>query len=315
MKRNTIYNKIIDYLSKHGKTTPNDLILNLESSPRAIFKELNKLLEDQGLQKEGIPPKVYYSIAKKSKDQPSLNIPEVEKNFLKKNFLHITNLGKWQEGVDGFTIWCQQRNLDPEKTVGEYINTLNKYESYRKKDLINGMYKLKHSFSKVFLDEIFYLDFYSIERFGKTRLGQMLLYAKQSQNRKLIKKLSLEINPFIKKIIKEYNIDCVGFIPPSVKRQVQLMKELERNLNLSLPKLKISKVRTDIIVPQKTLSKIEDRVENASNTIVVEEKRIFNNILLIDDAVGSGATLNENRSKYQKKRNLQEKYYWTSNYR
>ncbi|PIR58402.1 MAG: hypothetical protein COU70_01010, partial [Parcubacteria group bacterium CG10_big_fil_rev_8_21_14_0_10_35_15] len=81
----------------------------------------------------------------------------------------------------------------------------------------------------------------------------------------------------------------VGFIPPTVKREVQLMKELENGLDLKISKLGITKVKTPITVPQKTLSKLEDRVENAKMTFVVSEKMLCKNILLIDDAVGSGA--------------------------
>ena len=42
---------------------------------------------------------------------------------------------------------------------------------------------------------------------------------------------------------------------------------------------------------------MSDRIENAKNTIVVDEKGTFKNILLIDDAVRSGATLNETAKK------------------
>ena len=55
-------------------------------------------------------------------------------------------------------------------------------------------------------------------------------------------------------------------------------------------------------MPQKTLNKLEDRIENAANTIVVDEKRFYQNILLIDDAVGSGATLNETARQIKHKR-------------
>jgi predicted amidophosphoribosyltransferase len=79
------------------------------------------------------------------------------------------------------------------------------------------------------------------------------------------------------------------------------MTELQRLLNLSLPIIKITKIKTPIIVPQKTLSKLEERVKNAYNSIVVEEQNVYNNILLIDDAVGSGATINETAKQINQK--------------
>lgn len=183
--------------------------------------------------------------------------------------------------------------MEPIKTANEYIKTLKKYDKHKlKSGLIDGMDKIKTSFKKVFLDEIFYLDFYAIERFGKTKLGQFLLYSKQSQDKKMIKSLSASIRDEIINLIDDYDIDAVCFIPPTVKREVQLMKELEGNLKLPVKKIKIVKIKSDIAVPQKTLNKIRDRIENAEGTFFIDDRGIYNNILIIDDAVGSGATLN-----------------------
>jgi len=60
-------------------------------------------------------------------------------------------------------------------------------------------------------------------------------------------------------------------------------------------------VKTDFIVPQKTLNKLPDRIENAQQTFVVSETGKFNNILLVDDALGSGATMNEIASQIKHK--------------
>jgi predicted amidophosphoribosyltransferase len=109
----------------------------------------------------------------------------------------------------------------------------------------------------------------------------------------MIKILSELIKERIKNIIDKCNVDGIAFIPPTVKREVQLMKEIENNLNLPYRKLILTKVKTDVIVPQKTLNKLEDRIENAARSIFVQDKNTYENILIIDDAVGSGATLNE----------------------
>jgi len=46
------------------------------------------------------------------------------------------------------------------------------------------------------------------------------------------------------------------------------------------------------------LSRFAERVANAKETIVIEDDRVkFDCVLLIDDAVGSGATLNETAKK------------------
>ncbi len=46
---------------------------------------------------------------------------------------------------------------------------------------------------------------------------------------------------------------------------------------------------------------LEDRIENARKTIIVEAAALHKNILLVDDAVGSGATLNETAGQLRAK--------------
>jgi hypothetical protein len=95
------------------------------------------------------------------------------------------------EGEAGFQKWCEQRKLPFAKTTEEYIQTRKKYDHYLNEDgLIDGMDKLRNTkgYDAIYLDQLFYLDFYAIERFGKTRLGTLLHYAKQGQNRMLKKK-------------------------------------------------------------------------------------------------------------------------------
>jgi len=303
---NTNSSKIVKYIKDKKHVSANELVDYLDISRQALFKHhLAKLIDDHVLVKTGRPPKVYYSIAVPIKSEISgknFNVNNEVKKLITQNFLIITPAGERKEGLDGFVYWCQKNNLPLEKTAKEYFNTLKKYERYKKDGFIDSEEKLKSTFKDVFLDKLFYIDFYSIERFGKTRLGQLLLYAKQSQNKKLMKEIVEIVKPNINKIIKKFKIDGVGFIPPTVKRETQLMKVLERGLNLNSRKLEIVKIKTTVVVPQKTLNRLADRIENARNTIVVPDSSYFNNILLIDDAVGSGATLNETAKKIREKK-------------
>jgi len=54
-------------------------------------------------------------------------------------------------------------------------------------------------------------------------------------------------------------------------------------------------------VPQKSLTKLDERIRNAENTFAVTEQRIFKHLVLIDDAVGSGSTLNQIAGKIKNK--------------
>lgn len=295
--------KIIDYIKKNGQATGNELADFLNISDRAVRKQLNNLLENDSLYKNGKPPKVFYFIKKTS--EAIVNDDDIAKDIkliIDRDFLIITPSGDKKEGLVGFKYWCAKNNFPLNKTAKEYFKTISKYDNYKKDGLISRIKKINNTFSEVYLDELFYLDFYSIERFGKTKLGQLLLYAKQSQDRILMKEIIEYIKPSIDKIVKKFKVDGIGFIPPTVKREVQLMKVLDRGLNESIRKLSISKIKTMVAVPQKTLNKLADRIENAKKTIVVEDNSKYKNILLIDDAVGSGATLNETAKKIVEKK-------------
>ncbi len=286
--------KIIEYLSKNTQASGKELTVHLETiTSRAVRKQLKNLFEKGYIKKIGRPPKVYYTLAAKKKDIKNVAVDKNVFNVINKRYLFISPNGEAKKGWEGFLLWCNKTKQNPIKTAHGYIKTLKKFDSLKKDNLIDGMPKMKRTFSYVYLDKLFYLDFYSIERFGKTKLGQMLLYAKQSQNVSLIRDLIAEIKPKIYSVIGKYNIDGVLFVPPTVKREVQFMKVFEEQLKLPVKLLSVTKAKTEIIIPQKTLSRLDDRIENVKQTIIVDEKARYKNILLIDDAVGSGATLNE----------------------
>lgn len=293
--------KIIKYIKEKGQVTGAELSDFLDISDRGVRKQLSSLMEKGLLDKIGRPPKVFYQL---KKEEVNNDFKEIDKEFIEtinKKYLIITPSGKRMEGMDGFVYWCKKNNLPIKKTVQEYIKTVAKYEDLKKNGLIDGSEKIKNTFDVFNLDKLYYLDFYSIERFGKTRLGQLLLYSKQSQNQKIMKELINYIKPKVKKIIVDFNIDGIIFIPPTVKREIQLMKVLENGLGKDSRIVKITKIKTEIAVPQKTLNKLNDRIENARSTFVVEDNSNYNNILLIDDAVGSGATMNEVAGKIRNK--------------
>lgn len=298
----TTSEKILQYIAKNRQASGKEITEYLgDISSRAVRKQLKNLLEKGLLTKVGHPPKVYYLLATRKKMPIGNLVNSAIRYIINDRYLFISPTGQAKSGWEGFVAWCEKTKQDPIKTAHEYIQTLKKYDRFRKDHVIDGMKKMRQTFGQVYLDKLFYLDFYSIERFGKTKLGQMLLYAKQSQNRDLIRKLIVEIHPRVTAIVRKFNIDGVLFIPPTVKREVQFMKELESQLQLPIRIVSVEKVKTDIVVPQKTLTKLDDRIENAKHTIIVDEKSRYNNILFIDDAVGSGATMNETAKQIKKK--------------
>ncbi len=292
--------KIIEYIKKNRQATGAELADFLDLTDRAVRKQLKSLLEQGLLEKIGSSPKVFYKI-KSSPLKPSGAIFTKDvSGALENNFYNITPSGEELVGKLGFVSWCMERGFDLQKKSQEFFKTMEKYRKIRKNDLIDATNKLKKVF-KDGADKLFYYDFYSLEVFGKTKTGQKLLYAKQSEDKRLMKEIAEQIRPSLIKLIKSQSVDAVAYVPPTVPRKLQFMKVLARELKLDLPEIKILKVSSKIRVPQKTLKKLSDRIENADKTFVVEKHSSFKKILLIDDAVGSGASINQIAQKIKER--------------
>jgi phosphoribosylpyrophosphate synthetase len=301
-----IKDKIIILLKEKGDLSVKEISDLLDVSTQGIHIALNQLLEAETVLKFGRTPKTIYRLAavKTTFIEELLTISPDKQDFLAQHFLAITEIGKMLEGLEGFKHWCKQRKLPIEKTIDEFIKTKAKYQSYYNAlGIIDGKEKIVNTkgYDRIFLDDILYLDFYAIERFGKTRLGTLLHYAKQGQNKFLMKILLNELKPKLEALLKTHKFDAVGFVPPTIRRELQLMKYLETHLKINLPKINIQKISGIIPIPQKSLNKIEERINNAENTFAVTETVKYKHVLLIDDAVGSGSTLNQIAGKIKQK--------------
>lgn len=302
-----VKNKIEILFEEKIELSANTIASELNISNQYVHRILNQLVDSNHIERIGLPPKTIYKLKHFQNVDHYINevISIDRQNFLKQNFILITEVGKLLEGLSAFENWCQKRKLPLDKTIDEFILTKEKYNNYLDKNgLISGLDKLKNTkgYDAIYLDELLYLDFYAIERFGKTRLGTILHYAKQGQNKMLMKIMIEEIKSKVQVIINEYKIDAVAFVPPTIKRETQLMKFLANGLKINLPAIEIQKISGIIPVPQKSLNKIEERINNAENTFVIKGNVSYNNLLLIDDAVGSGSTLNQISGKIKRKK-------------
>lgn len=298
-----------------NELTIKEIVEKLGISKQMAHIAVNQLLEEKWLEKQGRTPKTIYRLNAKptEKTPPSagyglLAEPEFSKEeseWLGDQFLVVTESGDLLKGTDAFIYWCQQRKLPVKKTFNEYQSTKERYAGYYDSTgMIDGLDKLKNTkgYDHIWLDQLFYLDFYAIERFGKTKLGTLLHYAKQGQNKFLMRVMMDMVSKRIKDFLNLMNADAVGFVPPTIRREEQIMKFIQYQLNLSLPVLEIKKTSGIIPVPQKSLSKLDERIRNAANTFAVTDRRSFEHVVLIDDAVGSGSTLNEIAGKIKNKK-------------
>ena len=153
----------------------------------------------------------------------------------------------------------------------------------------------------MWLDELYYADQYKWMDFGRGKLAEMAFYAKQSQNKQLIQETLTWTLPKIFCLIQNEKFDAIAMTPWSIERKNQLLKELKNGLSpCSLPFVEVIKYyENGIHIPQKSLKTRSERIENARNTIYVHDARIkeYKKVLLIDDFVGSGATMNETAKK------------------
>lgn len=294
--------------------TISEIALAWGVSVASAKKYIKKFVDDDILKKNGLPPKeIIYTLIIENK----YNFTKEQEKIIDKYYSYTTPDGQLLDGVSGFVYWAENRSgrKDVEKLAGEYIEMREKYFGKKKSILmIDASDKLEHVFGEgVYIKKLFHRDFDALPVFGKTNLSQMVRTAKSGRtNTVLMNGIVNKMQDSISEIIQKYEIDCVGFIPPTVARKMQLMTFINKKLDISgCKKINISKVQNLIPVQQKSLKKIEDRILNARKTIQVDSGEACRNVLLIDDVTGSGATLNQTAKKIMEKNNAQNVYAFT----
>ncbi len=278
--------------------TPADLAWEIGISLQALHRHLKKMVAENEIEKMGTPPKVFYRSKPTSIALPKEKISQDIKDFLIEHYAYVDSKGQYWEGNLGFERWVDAIGQAKafHSLVSAYQKTRKEYlKHFFSKPYISGLEKIKGTFSNVCLTDILYQDFYSIPQFGKTKLGHLLTLGKSGQDAKSIRQIADLSLPIIEQIIHEHSIEAIGFIPHSIPRKISFLHEFRKYLNLRLPQIDIVKAYSGgIPIAQKSLTKLKERIENARNTIFIKERSIrYQKILLIDDAVGSGATMNE----------------------
>jgi biotin operon repressor len=282
--------RILNFLKANEWATPKQLVDFLGFSQVAVQKQLRNLTSHGQIVRMGQSPRVFYGLKKvpiisssnsaviirqSSVDTTSKELNQIP-TLSDNDYVYITPTGKFYYGMAGFEQYCLNNQLPFVKTLTEYFKIKEKYDHLKQPNgLIDATAKLGSSFESSFIDKLYYLDFYSYERFGKNFLAQLTFQAKQSQDKSLIDLIARIIEPTINLLIKTQKIDAVAFVPPTVDRKVQFQKELAKKLNLNLPQISIVKAFEDTPVQQKTLKKITDRIENARQTFFVTETRSY----------------------------------------
>jgi predicted amidophosphoribosyltransferase len=295
---------ILKYLEENPNSKVIDIIRHFDLSKQSIQKHLKELIYQDLITKVGTPPIVFYNISK-AKSITQLSVSKSEFS----SFAYIDAIGTKYTGYNGLIIWCNERGYNIDNYSAKWLEIFQKYEGYKKDGLINATNKFKEVFrDECSIEEAYFNEFSTREIFGKTSIYAELLLGKQTQDKLIFKSIFSVVKSTVIKLLTKLNIDYIVYVPPTVKREIQLMIELEKYLNIRLPKIQIVKVKHGITVPQKTLSKPSERRHNAIETFVIPNNQYFyGNVLVIDDFIGSGSSINyiaQKIKRYNKERQV-----------
>ena len=292
MKNDTAV-QILEFITRNGPVRPSEIAESFSLTPQVIHWHLRKFKAKDLLTTLGKPPHTHYKI--KESIQHNIELPPHSRQCIQTRFSYVSPKGEMLTGEEGFLNWLNSKNMI--KQANSLACAYQKLcdQIYKKlKQPFSTLSRVQTILETVALEDILISDFYALPQFGKTILGNLVHAAKTSDQLTFTKQIAKIVHGDIKKIIRNNKIDAICFIPHSIPRKTQFLPELRKLLNLSMPEIKVKKLFFgDVPVAQKSLSKISERIENAENTMSIPMQNISNKrILLIDDALGSGATLN-----------------------
>lgn len=306
---------IVSYILRHEPIGASSLAKHFDISNVMVHRHLNTLIKEGHIIKKGMPPKVYYFMNRATQREydPLEEQTKKEKTFLEEYFLYVTPDGRSIEGEKWFHKRRKERSLPIEATFKQYKQLIDYIQSQRDSSgLIDVYMRFKKQFTTSYIDGLSLLDVYQVKQFGKSKLAQLAFYGKLDQQYNLIKQVIDMTKDRIYAYIKKNKIDGVCYAPPTLSRpKHQFMEELEKWYNIHLPHIILTKIFSDWKVPQKSLSWTTKRITNAEETIYVlaaEKQTKVKRLLLIDDFIGSGATINICAKKIREKW-LAEKIY------
>ncbi len=275
-----------------------------------IHQWLKELYEEWKVEKIGAWAHVkyrslIYDESKIEENNLEFNFDYKTQKLLQEYFLKFTPTWEKLIWVDWIIKWCISRNFDIEQKVRNFISIINHLDKeFNKCWLLDASKIFWAHFDEVFLDKTYYADQYNRMEFWRGKLAELTFYAKQSQNKSLINESIDEIMIKLDCFIKQEKFDAIAITPWSIDRKNQLLWVLKNRLSqMNLPFVNIIKYYpNNIAIPQKSLKMRSQRIENAKNTIFVNDNEVskYKKVFLIDDFVWSGSTLNETAKKLKK---------------
>ena len=292
-----IKQKIVDLLQER-EYSPRDLQETLGVSASLVQRHLKDLRAGGFVERMGRAPRVSYRLVKK----PSVVIksPLIEKHFIFKDYA-----GNIYYGLDGFLKWSEDnlKKYSLEEKITLYERYVRELQDVRKESPVFSLAGKLDEFHKktgetVYLRDVVCAVPYAFPDFGKTKESILLSIAKEggSQSRGFCDQLISAFLPILSEYVRQEAFDAVAFVPPSASRRVQLMHLLRKRFSAvsDLPIIDVRKQHGRVVQQQKHISNIMNRLKNADSTLYIRPaSKGYTKVLLIDDFVGSGATLNQ----------------------
>ena len=298
--------QIINFLTAHWPSSAKQITDHFGFNATIIHRHLKDLIAQWSISKSWKVPKVLYfetwsqhSPIKTNWDQTTQFVFN-DIQWLNNHYYSLDSDWWILQWFDGFMIRCSDRKLDAYDQYQQYRTIIEHIDNKRDiNGLINTLPVLIKKWQPVYLDQLYVCDTYTVGHFGKSNLWSLAFHAKQSQNKVLAQAVVHRMQPSLVWIIRDQWIDAICFAPISVKRSIQLMDELRDQLSYTIPIVKLQKLfPNNIVVPQKSLKGDISRNKNAINTIFAQSwQKKYDKILLIDDFISSGATLNISAKK------------------
>ena len=215
--------KIIKLLSLHGGLKPKDLSELTGISLQALHRHLKSMVSSGELIKLGTAPVVFYRLNEseiKKLDFSDLKDKEIE--ILTSQYAYLEPSGKLIEGVEGFRKWVTKirQPKSYSKLASRYLSLSRELGRFRKAGLIEVVSKIETTFDKSYLDKLYHIDFWSIPKYGRTKLGHLLTLAKSGQQKKTIKNIAEKAKPLVENLIEKHKIEGIAFAPHSVPRKI-----------------------------------------------------------------------------------------------
>lgn len=295
--------KLYTYFQQHKSASVHELSQHFGISTATVHKYIKELLATDVISKVGKPPQTIYMLQDHDTtiQDASMQLDYMSQEFLQHHFLSFDEIGHELVGHDGFVQWCLSRWLDPEVQFWYYKNHIDAINAMRDSCgfLHQGFTKFVQQMKYSYLADLLYFDTYQLAQFGKSTLASLAFFAKQSQSLSLLDRVAQKTQWQIRCHIVNNIYDAVCYVPHSLTRKHQLLPTLRSKRSIPLPEIYLHKLYSgEVIVPQKSLKWAASRIRNARHTIFIKpHQESVHHVLLIDDFVWSGATLNESAKK------------------